>query len=77
MVRAVEAQGGPAGPGWRIGTAKFLKPVRPGETLTLQHEALPNGSVRFSVARAGKLVAHGVLIPASAAAQADDDQQAG
>jgi 3-hydroxyacyl-[acyl-carrier-protein] dehydratase len=77
MLRAVEAQGGAAGAGWRIGTAKFLKPVRPGEMLTLQHEALPNGSVRFSVLRAGEPVAHGVLIPASAAAQADDDQQAG
>lgn len=77
VVRAAEAQGGAAGAGWRIGTAKFLKPVRPGETLALEHETLPNGSVRFSLTRDGEPVAHGVLIPASAAAQADDDQQAG
>lgn len=77
MVRAVEADGGAGPPRWRIGTAKFLKPVRPGETLTLEHERLPNGSLRFSVARAGEPVAHGVLIPSAAPAQPDDDQQAG
>ncbi|MGB9330260.1 MAG: hypothetical protein WCB10_05785, partial [Steroidobacteraceae bacterium] len=29
---------------WRIGRAKFLKPVRPGETLLVEHEMLPNGT---------------------------------
>jgi 3-hydroxyacyl-[acyl-carrier-protein] dehydratase len=76
MVRAVEADGGATRPRWRIGTAKFLKPVRPGETLTLQHERLPNGSVHFSIARASEPVAHGVLLPASAPAQPDDGRQA-
>ena len=61
MVRAVEGAGG-AGC-WRIGTAKFVRPVRAGETLTLGQERLPNGSIRFSVLRAGEPVAHGVLVP--------------
>ena len=72
MVRAAEDQLGSAPVRWRISTAKFLKPVRPGETLTLEHEALPNGSLRFSLARGGEPVAHGVLIPANAAAQPHD-----
>jgi len=72
MVQAAEAQLGPAPLHWRIGSAKFLKPVRPGETLTLEHELLPNGSLRFSLARGGEAVAQGVLIPATATAQADD-----
>ena len=61
MVRVVE--GGPGGGRWRIGTAKFVRPVHAGETLTLGHERLPNGSIRFSVHRAGEPVAHGVLVP--------------
>ena len=57
---------GPVGPGWRISTAKFLHPVRPGETLTLEHEPpLANGAVRFTIrsAEAGQAVATGTLIP--------------
>ena len=49
--------------GWRIGTAKFVSPVHPGETLTLGHERMANGSIHFSVSRAGQAVAHGVLVP--------------
>src|SRR5262244_10562 len=52
---------------WRIGSAKFVKPVRPGETLTLEHEQLPNGSIGFSVLSAGQTVARGVLVPAQSA----------
>jgi 3-hydroxyacyl-[acyl-carrier-protein] dehydratase len=48
---------------WRISTAKFLSPVRPGEELTLEHEPLANGSLRFIVCRDGRVVAHGVLVP--------------
>jgi 3-hydroxyacyl-[acyl-carrier-protein] dehydratase len=63
MVRAAQMRSGRAPGRWCIGTAKFLKPVYPGELLTLAQEALPNGSVRFSVARAGEPVAQGLLIP--------------
>ena len=61
MVRAVER--GPGAGRWRIGTAKFVRPVHAGETLTLRQERLPNGSIRFSVLRDGEPVAHGVLVP--------------
>jgi 3-hydroxymyristoyl/3-hydroxydecanoyl-(acyl carrier protein) dehydratase len=55
-----------SGGGWSISTAKFLHPVRPGETLTLEHEPpLANGAVRFTIrsASAGQAVATGTLIP--------------
>lgn len=58
---------------WHIGRAKFLKPVRPGETLLVQHERLPNGSVHFSISSAGVPVAEGTLVPDADAA---DGQQA-
>ena len=67
MVCAVERARGEGR--WRIGTAKFVRPVYAGETLTLRQERLPNGSIRFSVLRAGEPVAHGVLVP--------DDPEAG
>ena len=60
MVRLVESLGGGR---WRIGRAKFVRPVHAGETLTLGQERLPNGSIRFSVLREGEPVAHGVLVP--------------
>ncbi|GAC1457806.1 MAG: hypothetical protein PVS2B3_04450 [Steroidobacteraceae bacterium] len=62
-LRAVEADAD-AAKRWRISTAKFLSPVRPGEELTLAHEPQPDGSLRFTVSRHGQLVAHGVLAPA-------------
>ena len=60
MVRVVES--GSDGR-WRIGRAKFVRPVHAGETLTLGQERLPDGSIRFSVLRKGEPVAHGVLVP--------------
>ena len=52
--------------GWTLSSAKFLHPVRPGETLTFEHETLANGSIRFSIRSAdaeSTLVASGTLIP--------------
>lgn len=60
VVSAVAAGGG-AGVRWRIGNAKFVSPVRPGETLTLEHQDVPGGGVRFRISRDGQPVAHGVL----------------
>jgi 3-hydroxymyristoyl/3-hydroxydecanoyl-(acyl carrier protein) dehydratase len=51
---------------WRIASAKFLKPVGPGEELKVELESLPNGSVRFNVLSAGVLVATGMLLRTSA-----------
>jgi len=48
---------------WRIERAKFLKPVRPGEALLVEHERLANGSVRFSISAAGRPVVVGMLVP--------------
>ena len=48
---------------WEINSAKFQSAVRPGESLTLQHEILPNGSVRFAIRTADRAVASGMLVP--------------
>ena len=62
---------------WRIGSAKFLRPVRPGETLICAHEPLPSGSIRFQVSSAGQAVAHGLIVPEPAVGEPRDDGTAG
>jgi 3-hydroxyacyl-[acyl-carrier-protein] dehydratase len=51
--------------GWEVNSAKFQSPVRPGEALTLEHETLPNGSVRFAIRTADRAVASGLLVPSN------------
>jgi 3-hydroxyacyl-[acyl-carrier-protein] dehydratase len=77
MVRAAQRQPLSMPWRWRIATAKFLKPVRPGELLTIEQEMLPNGSLRFCVARGGEPVAQGVFTPADAPARPYDGREAG
>jgi 3-hydroxyacyl-[acyl-carrier-protein] dehydratase len=50
-------------PHWRIAAAKFVQPVHAGETLTVGQERLANGSIRFSILRAGEPVARALLVP--------------
>lgn len=65
------------GEAWSISTAKFLRPVRPGETLTLEQEPpLANGAVRFTIRSAGRPVASGTLVPRLAANEPDHGYQA-
>jgi 3-hydroxyacyl-[acyl-carrier-protein] dehydratase len=46
---------------WQIGSAKFLDAVRPGDALTLEHDAPKNGSIRFIIRAADRTVASGSL----------------
>jgi len=66
-IDALEKAGkGPAGY-WEVSSAKFQSAVRPGESLTLHHETLPNGSIRFAIRAADRAVANGLIIPSSTA----------
>lgn len=47
--------------GWNVDQAKFLMPVEPGTALTLAHEALSPGAVRFEIASPDGIVATGVV----------------
>jgi 3-hydroxyacyl-[acyl-carrier-protein] dehydratase len=63
---------------WTVATAKFLHPVRPGETLTLEYEPpLPNGAIRFAIRSAGRPVASGTLVPRPAAHEPDHGHETG
>jgi 3-hydroxymyristoyl/3-hydroxydecanoyl-(acyl carrier protein) dehydratase len=64
---ALEKAGkGPLGH-WEVSNAKFQSAVRPGEALTLHHETLPNGSIRFAIRAPDRAVANGLIIPAPVA----------
>jgi 3-hydroxyacyl-[acyl-carrier-protein] dehydratase len=56
---------------WEINSAKFQSAVRPGEELTLQHETLPNGSIRFAIRTADRAVASGMLVPVQLSTELD------
>jgi 3-hydroxymyristoyl/3-hydroxydecanoyl-(acyl carrier protein) dehydratase len=60
---------------WTINSAKFQSAVRPGEALTLEHETLPNGSVRFAIRTADRAVASGILMPSQRATERDRGEQ--
>ena len=68
--------------GWFVSSAKFLHPVRPGETLTLEHNVLASGSIRFVIRTArepdaGALVATGTLVPRPTHTEPGHGHQAG
>lgn len=60
-LRAVELAAGGESRCWRVASVKFLRPVRPGEALTLEQEPLASGSIRFTILSAGQAVASGAL----------------
>jgi 3-hydroxyacyl-[acyl-carrier-protein] dehydratase len=45
-----------------IGSAKFLSPVAPGETLTVCVDGTPTGSARFEISCRGRKVAIGTVV---------------
>jgi 3-hydroxymyristoyl/3-hydroxydecanoyl-(acyl carrier protein) dehydratase len=46
---AIEAATGHPPHAWTISSAKFLRPVDPGTPLTLAHERLASGAMRFEI----------------------------
>jgi 3-hydroxyacyl-[acyl-carrier-protein] dehydratase len=61
VLQAVQSQRGIDLAQWRITSAKFFGPVRPGDSLHLVHEISKNGSIRFILSTADRPVASGSL----------------
>jgi 3-hydroxymyristoyl/3-hydroxydecanoyl-(acyl carrier protein) dehydratase len=78
-LHALECSGPRASAGcareWKINSAKFQSAVRPGEALTLEHETLPNGSIRFAIRTADRAVASGILMPLQRPTERDRVEQ--
>jgi 3-hydroxymyristoyl/3-hydroxydecanoyl-(acyl carrier protein) dehydratase len=58
-----------------VSSAKFQSAVRPGEALTLHHETLPNGSIRFAIRATDRAVANGLIIPSPVTSDTDRGEQ--
>ena len=61
VLATIESQRGIDLTQWRITSTKFLKRVRPGDALRLEHEVSKGGSIRFTVTAANREVARGSL----------------
>jgi 3-hydroxyacyl-[acyl-carrier-protein] dehydratase len=48
---------------WEVASTKFLEPVTPGTSLTLTHQRLDGGAIRFEVRSPTGVVASGSLNP--------------
>lgn len=55
---------------WQIASAKFLRLVRPGDTLSVEHDAPGVGTIRFTIRSHERTVAAGTLsrVPGDSAA---------
>ena len=60
-VRVIERDLGTQALCWRIASVKFLSPAAPGEALSLEHERLSGGGVRFTISSGERTVATGQL----------------
>jgi 3-hydroxyacyl-[acyl-carrier-protein] dehydratase len=63
VVLLAEAMAALDASGWAVDHAKFLLPVEPGAPLTLTHEKLESGAVKFEIESPRGVVATGVLKP--------------
>jgi len=54
--------GDAAAPACEIGSAKFLHPVGPGETLTISLDTTATGAMRFEISSGSRKVATGTLV---------------
>lgn len=49
VLHALSSEVGLAVTDWQISSVKFLSPLTPGESASLQYEQLANGSIKFEV----------------------------
>ena len=63
-LRAIAAAEGLSATAWKLGSAKFVRPVGPGEALLLRWQAPgAGGAIAFAIETAGQPVASGSLSP--------------
>ena len=59
---AIESAGAATPAKWTIAAAKFFNPIAPGAVLTLRHERVANGSIRFDISEGTRKIAGGSLV---------------
>lgn len=64
-MHAIVADSGLAETAWQISSVKFLSPLKPGETVVIEHEQLANGTIKFEVLEGSRQIVIGSLVPSN------------
>lgn len=64
-MHAIVAESGLAVTAWKISSVKFLSPLKPGETVVIEHEQLANGAIKFEVLEGSRQIVIGSLTPSN------------
>ncbi|MDI1308695.1 MAG: hypothetical protein PSV17_04580 [Methylotenera sp.] len=70
VMHAISIETGLVESDWKISSVKFLNPLKPNEIVIIEHEQLPNGSIKFEVLEGNRQIVIGNLIAAQIAADA-------
>jgi len=63
VMHAIMTDTGSAASAWQISAVKFLSPLKPTETVIIEHEQLANGSIKFEVLANDRQIVTGSLAP--------------
>lgn len=59
VMHAVIAATGLTATAWQISSVKFLSPLKPDETVVIEHEQLTNGNIKFQVFEGARQIVAG------------------
>jgi 3-hydroxyacyl-[acyl-carrier-protein] dehydratase len=62
VLHAITEASGHAASAWQISAVKFLSPLVPGEVVTIAHEGIALGMVKFEVVAADRKIVSGSLL---------------
>lgn len=62
VMHVITSETGLAASAWQISSVKFLSPLKPDETVMIEHELLANGSLKFEVLDGNRQIVLGSLV---------------
>jgi 3-hydroxyacyl-[acyl-carrier-protein] dehydratase len=62
VMHAITADTVLAATAWQISVVKFMSPLKPGESVVIEHEQSANGSVKFEVLNDSRQIVIGSLV---------------
>ena len=62
VMHVITSETGLAASAWQISSVKFLSPLKPGETVMIEHELLANGALKFEVLDGNRQIVLGSLV---------------
>jgi 3-hydroxymyristoyl/3-hydroxydecanoyl-(acyl carrier protein) dehydratase len=62
VIHTIVSNTGLAATAWQISAVKFLSPLKLGEIVTIEHEQLVNGTIKFEVLKDSRQIVSGSLV---------------